>query len=246
MRKLKTFTLVALSLFTLTVKAQEATTIETENKEAFETTIAADIVSQFIWRGQDLGSISIQPTLGISYHGLSLTSWGSIGVNHSSDNKEIDLTLAYTKGRWNMGITDYWTTNGKDSEARYFKYDAHGTNHVFEANIGYNFGIASIQWFTIFAGNDGINDNGKRAYSSYLEAAVPFRFTGIDWLATAGVVPYATEYYETKGFAVTNLSLRATKSLQVTNSFSIPLFGELIANPRAQKAYLVFGFTLQP
>lgn len=29
-----------------------------------ETTIAADVVSQYIWRGQDLGNVSLQPTLG--------------------------------------------------------------------------------------------------------------------------------------------------------------------------------------
>ena len=31
-----------------------------------------------------------------------------------------------------------------------------------------------------------------------------------------------------------------------TDSFSIPVFGQIAANPCTQKAYLVFGFTLQP
>ena len=59
-------------------------------------------------------------------------------------------------------------------------------------------------------------------------------------------MPHATDTYVTDGFAVTNLSLRATKSIQVTNTFTIPLFGELVANPCSQRAYLVFGFTLEP
>ena len=31
------------------------------------TTVAADVVSSYIWRGQDCGSAAIQPTLGIGY-----------------------------------------------------------------------------------------------------------------------------------------------------------------------------------
>lgn len=217
-----------------------------QNEEKVETIISGDIVSSYIWRGQDLGSAAIQPTLGVGYKGLSLTAWGSYGLVNSDDVKELDLTLAYSFGGLNIGVTDYWFDAGLDPDNRYFKYDAHGTNHLFEANIGYDFGIASLQWFTNFAGNDGVNNDGKRAYSSYVEAAVPFKLSSIEWTATAGAVPFATTFYGTSGFAVTNLSLRATKEIKVTDTFSIPIFGQVTANPCSQKAYLVLGFTLQP
>lgn len=217
-----------------------------QNEEKVETIISGDIVSSYIWRGQDLGSAAIQPTLGVGYKGLSLTAWGSYGLVNSDDVKELDLTLAYSFGGLNIGVTDYWFDAGLDPDNRYFKYDAHGTNHLFEANIGYDFNIASLQWFTNFAGNDGVNNDGKRAYSSYVEAAVPFKLSSIEWTATAGAVPFATTFYGTSGFAVTNLSLRATKEIKVTDTFSIPIFGQVTANPCSQKAYLVLGFTLQP
>jgi hypothetical protein len=223
-----------------------ATGMSATAQDEIETTIAADLVSSYIWRGQDLGSAAIQPTLGVGYKGLSLTAWGSYGLVNTADTKEFDLTLAYTAGGFNIGITDYWFNVGLDPEARYFKYDAHGTNHVFEANIGYDFGFASLQWFTNFAGNDGVNKDGKRAYSSYAEVNVPFKLATVDWTATAGAVPFATDFYGTNGFAVTNLSLKATKDIKVTDSFSIPVFGQVVGNPCSQKAYLVFGFTLQP
>ena len=223
-----------------------ATGLSATAQESVETTVAADVVNQYIWRGQDLGNVALQPTLGVSYKGLSLTAWGSVGLTDSNDTKEFDLTLAYAVGGFNIGITDYWFNAGLDPEARYFMYEAHGTNHVFEANIGYDFGPASIQWYTNFAGNDGVNKDGKRAYSSYVEASVPFKLATVDWSATAGAVPFATDFYGTSGFAVTNLSLKATKDIKVTDSFSIPIFGQVTANPCTQKAYLVFGFTLQP
>ena len=222
-----------------------ATTLAQE-KEKVETTIAADVVSQYVWRGLEAGSVSLQPTLGIGYKGLSLSAWGSVGLTDPADTKEFDLTLSYTAGGFNIGITDYVFSAGGDPEGRYFMYEANNTNHVFEANIGYDFGVASIQWFTNFAGNDGLNKDGKRAYSSYVEATVPFTLATVDWSATAGAVPFATDFYGTTGFAVTNLSLKATKDIKVTDSFSIPVFGQVVANPCSQKAYLVFGFTLQP
>lgn len=212
-----------------------------------ETTISADFVSSYIWRGQDLGSTAIQPTLGVGYKGLSLTAWGSYGLVNKDDVKEFDLTLDYTIGGLSIGITDYWFSrmDGGDPDGRYFKYEARGTNHVFEGYIGYDFGVASLQWYTNFAGND-YKENGKRAYSSYVEASVPFQLVTVDWKATAGAVPYESRQYGTSGFAVTNLTLRATKGIKITDTFSIPIFGQLTANPCSQKAYLVFGFTLRP
>ena len=216
-------------------------------QDEIETTISGDVVSSYIWRGQDLGSAAVQPTLGVGYKGLSLSAWGSYGLVNTADTKEFDLTLAYTTGGFNIGVTDYWfDRGGLDPEGRYFKYDAHGTNHVFEANIGYDFGPLSLQWFTNFAGNDGTNKDDKRAYGSYVEVAVPFKLATVDWTATAGAVPWATTSYGTSGFAVTNLALKATKEIKVTDTFSIPVFGQVVGNPCSQKAYLVFGFTLQP
>jgi hypothetical protein len=213
-------------------------------QDEVEATISGDIVSSYIWRGQDLGNVSLQPTLGVGYKGLSLTAWGSVGLTDAADTKEFDLTLGYSAGGFNIGVTDYWFNAGLDPEDRYFMYDAHGTNHVFEATVGYDFGFASLQWYTNFAGNDGVNKDGNRAYSSYVEANIPFQLASVDWTATAGAVPFATDFYGTTGFAVTNLALKASKDIKITDSFSLPVFGQVVANPCAQKAYLVLGFTL--
>ena len=56
-------------------------------QEKIETDISADLVSGYIWRGQDLGNISIQPTLSLSYKGFSLSAWGTVGFE-GKDTKE--------------------------------------------------------------------------------------------------------------------------------------------------------------
>ena len=213
-------------------------------QDKVETTIAADVVNQYIWRGQSLGEVSLQPTLGIGYKGLSLTAWGSVGVSKPEDTKEFDLTLAYETGGFHIGVTDYWFNSPNE---KYFAYKAHETSHVFEANVGYDFGPVALNWYTNFAGNDGLNKDGDRAYSSYVEATAPFKLGGCDWAASIGAVPFATSFYgDANGFAVTNVSLKATKDLKITDSFSVPVFAQVAANPSTEKAYLVVGFTLQP
>ena len=225
-------------LFTAAVTAKAQDTLET--------TIGTDLVSQYVWRGQDLGGVSVQPTLGIGYKGLSLSAWGSAGLSNPADTREFDLTLAYTIGGFNIGVTDYWFNAGLDPLNRYFAYAADCTNHVFEANIGYDFGFASLQWYTNFAGNDGLTPDEKRAYSSYVEVSVPFVLGGVDWTAAAGAVPFATDFYGVEGFGVVNVALTASKDIRITDSFSIPVFAQVAANPYSRNAFFVFGITLQP
>ena len=216
----------------------------TNAQDKVEGTIASDFVNQYYWRGQDLGDVSIQPTLGIAYKGFSLSGWGNVGLSDKDDTKEFDLTASYAISGFHVGITDYWFNTPND---RYFEYAAHKTSHVFEGNIGYDFGPVALNWYTNFAGNDGLNKSGKRAYSSYVEATVPFEFASCNWTATVGAVPYATSFYsKANGFAVTNVAVKATKAIKITDSFSVPIFASIAANPSNQKAYLLFGFTLQP
>lgn len=208
-----------------------------------EATVGADLVSNYIWRGQDLGAAAIQPSVAVAYKGVSLSAWGSYGLVDRDDTKELDFTLAYSAGNFTIGITDYFCVRGGENcPTKYFLYDAHKTAHVFEANVGYDFGILSLNWFTNFAGSDGLNKSGNRAYSSYVEVGVPFTLGGIEWGFTLGAVPYATtSYADASGFAVTNVSLKASKEISITPSFSLPLFGAVTANPSTQCLYLTAG-----
>ena len=235
---MKKILIITAILFTAAVTARAQDTLETS--------IGTDLVSQYVWRGQDLGGVSVQPTLGLSYKGLSLSAWGSAGLSNPADTREFDLTLAYTIGGFNIGVTDYWFNAGLDPLNRYFAYAADCTNHVFEANVGYDFGFASLQWYTNFAGNDGLTPDEKCAYSSYVEVNVPFVLGGVDWTATAGAVPFATDFYGVEGFGVVNVALMASKDIRITDSFSIPVFAQVAANPYSKNAFFVFGITLQP
>lgn len=204
--------------------------------------IKADIVSSFVWRGQNFGQVSLQPELWGAWKGLCLSAWGSVGLSNKDDNHEIDLTLWYETGGLSFGVVDYWN-DGNDS--RYFYYKKDGTGHAFEGFVGYDFGLVGVSWQTIFAGNDYRNNNGKRGFRSYFELSAPFRFATLDWKGDVGLVPWKSDFYDVSTFSVTNLSLQSTKAITITKSFELPLFAKIVANPVSQKLYFVAGLTLK-
>ena len=95
------------------------------------------------------------------------------------------------------------------------------------------------------------DENGNQNYSSYVELNFPFTVKGVDLNATCGVLPYdagITTYGGdvNSGFAVTNVALKATKDIKITDSFSLPIFTQAIWNPRMEDAHLVLGISLRP
>lgn len=210
-------------------------------QEKIKAEVGADIVSGYIWRGQDLGNVSIQPSVSLGYQGFSLTGWGSVGID-KNDTKEFDLTLGYAIGGFSVSVTDYWFNGGEG----YFHYDSQHTAHVFEAQLGYDFGFIAANWYTNFAGNDGTDKKGERAYSSYFSLSAPFRLGGLRWTAEVGATPWTTTFYNngSTGFQVSTVSLSAEKELVLTDRYSLPLFARVIWNPATEGAYFVFGLSL--
>lgn len=198
--------------------------------------LGVDLVNQYIWRGQDLGNVSLQPTLGVSWKGLSLSAWGSVGITRAEDTKELDITLSYSTKGFTVGLTDYWFSNGS-----YFQYKSGKTTHIWEGFVGYDFKYFTATWYTNFAGDDGLNNSLNRAYSSYIELVAPFRLAKLDWEGSVGIVPWATTIYGTTGFACTNVGLKATKDFVIKEKYHLPIFVGLNANPDSGKMYLLCG-----
>ncbi len=232
------------------VKAQED-----DNQLKFN--VSADLVSSYVWRGMYQTGASIQPTLGLSIAGFSFTLWGSTDFdgNISSDgtaSKEIDMTATYTLGNsgLTLSIADLWWP-GQNS-GKYFNFKSHETDHHFEAGLAYILPVEkfplSLSWYTMFAGQDkNVTVNkGHQNYSSYVELNYPFNVKMVNLNVICGMVPYKAPQYNTNGFAVTNVSLKGSMDIKITNSFSVPIFAQAIWNPRMEDAHFVFGLTLRP
>jgi hypothetical protein len=222
-----------------------ATTAGVKAQDKLDASAGADVVSAYEWRGQDLGGAAAQPYAGLSYKGLTLGAWGSIGLDKSKNyTSELDFTFGYTSGKFSAAITDYYSLPKEDfGQEKYFQYGAHSTKHVYEATVGYNFGPLALAWNTNFAGADGVKSNGDRAYSSYFQATAPFKVGSIDFKAELGVSPWETTYYTNSSFAVVNIAVTATKQVKIAD-FTLPVYAKVGANPDTQRAFVVLGVTL--
>ena len=210
-------------------------------QEKVETSLSADLVSQYIWRGMHLGGVSVQPELDLGWKGLSLSVSGSVGLMKADEEHEIDASLSYTTGGLTLGVVDYWSDT---TDSPYFSYGSEDTSHVFEAFVGYDCGVLNATWQTNFAGSDGLNDKGQRAYSSYLELTAPFKLASCDWEASLGIVPWGTTYYDTTGFSVTNVGIKTMRDIKISDNFALPVFAQFIGNPTSKCAFFVFGISL--
>lgn len=211
--------------------------------------IGGDFVSSYIWRGSYQTGASMQPTLGFSVAGFSLTAWGSTDFRYQG-HKEVDITAAYTIKGFTVAVTDYsWSPNGS-GDYKYFNWQSHETCHYLEGSLAYVLPVEkfplSINWNTMFFGADK-KANGKTNYSTYVELAYPFSSErlGIDFTAAVGFTPWAAEIlYGTKGFDVCNVSIGAVKSIRFSDKFAMPVFTKLIFNPARNGVYFVVGLTI--
>lgn len=209
---------------------------KTTAQETVEVTVGGDLVSSYIWRGQNCAGVSIQPGISLSLKGFSLTAWGSVGFDNQ-ETKEFDFTLGYNIGGVSLALTDYWFDTH-----RYFDYSAHTTAHMFEVTAGYDFGPLALQWNTYFAGGDYTKEDGDRGYSTYIEASAPFTLKGIDFNAEIGCTPWEGLYSDK--FNVVNIGLKASKEIKITETFTLPVFTKMTFNPYTDNAYFAFGVSL--
>ena len=230
-------------------------------QDKVKTDFQVDLVSNHIWRGSDMGNVSVQPSAGISWKGLYANLWGSTGFS-DSDRDRIDFSIGYKAPFGvNIGAASRWKS-GVDYLDRYLYFKDKQTAHTFEGNIGYTCKWFSLQAYTMFWGND-YKLNGDRAYSTYIEASVPFHYQGINFLASVGGTPMESagwityietphilfdnmnDYLYADGPSVVSVSLRATKSYH-SGRLEIPVFMEGFVNPHTRKAGIVAGVTLRP
>ena len=215
-------------------------------QDKVEASAGVDLVSGYVWRGQDLGGVSLQPSASIAYKGFSLGAWGSVGIE-SSDTKEFDLILGYSTGGFSVSVTDYWyNVTGDGVTAKYFQYGAHNAanSHLFEAQIGYDFGPVAVNWYTNFAGDDGVDKDGDRAYSTYINASYNIACPAeITLTPSVGFTPWKG-MYDADGAAFTDIALKASKNTNITDHFSLPLFVQAIVSPSFDKTYLIAGLSI--
>ena len=162
--------------------------------------------------------------------------------------KEVDLSVGYSVRGFSVGVTDYWWGGQRLGDGRFAPYFKYGDTHYFEGTLAYEFGEKfplGISWSTMFAGADK-KENGDRAWSSYVELAYPFSVGSVELTAAAGAAPWAAPAWLPggyDGFQISNVSLKASRAIPVSEKYEIPLFVQLAVNPQLNYMNLVIGLS---
>ena len=210
--------------------------------------LSGDLVSSYVWRGFKNAGASVQPSLSASVACFTLGAWASTDIS-SAGSKEVDFYASYVISGLQFTVTDYWWDG--EGTHRYFSYphaeDAMG--HLLELGLGYTLPEAfplSLSWntFVLGKGNKKGGD-GDNSFSTYIEASYPFSVKNVDMKIAAGFTPWESSVYGTDGFKFTNILLGASKEVKITDSFSVPVFANIIANPAVEDIHFVFGITLK-
>lgn len=225
-------------------------TLSAQSDADIEAEISGDIVSSYVWRGFKQAGASVQPSLSFSLKGFTLGAWGSTDfTGNESGKKEVDFYASYSVAGLDLTVTDYWWDG--EGAYRYFSSPKEGNSgHLLETSIGYTFPEAfplSVSWNTFILGEGNKKANGDNSFSTYVEVAYPFSVKNIDFAISAGFLPWESAVYgaDMDGFKFTSLQLGASKEIKITDSFSVPIFANIIANPAVEDIHFVFGVTIK-
>jgi hypothetical protein len=213
----------------------------------------ADFVSRYIWRGLNVNdAVNIQPALTLSVSGFSVGFWGSYSFsNNSGDNtfgQEVDTWMGYNysfENGMSIGalVTDYYYPNTGIKWGNFNDYDdINGAgSHTIETGLllrGPNSFPISLSSFINVYNDAGSNTYFQVDYPATV-AEVPLNF----FVGASGGSEENPGYYGTQTFNVINVGVKATKSVKITEDYSLPVSVTFLINPRSEISYLVFGLT---
>ncbi len=100
-------------------------------------------------------------------------------------------------------------------------------------------------------GADGINAKGNAYHAKYLELGYSHTVSETDISVFMGAAlddpdeqNGAIGWYGNNSAGIINLGTKVSKTLKITDSFSLPVSTSLIFNPEAENIYVVFSISL--
>jgi hypothetical protein len=178
-----------------------------------ETTISADVVSRYVWRGTDFGNAAaVQPGIETAVGPITVGAWGSWSISpgpSDASGNECDLYASFTAGPVGITVTDYFfpAYAGVDSLTNI-------DMHIIEVS-----GSADVGPVSVLA---AANVSGDDDSSTYLELSYGAFSLGL-----------GNGAYSTDGkFAPVSIGVSASR-----DNFS----ASYIINPDQDTSFLVFG-----
>jgi hypothetical protein len=217
-------------LLTVVLTVIIGSTVAIKNTQAQELSPGVDLYSTYVWRGVAYSGPSIQPYVDFTAGNFTLGAWGSQGIDGivgggvaSNGFQEMDLYASYSFDfGLSLGVTDYYYPG-----SLYFD----GESHAFELNGGFSSGDFSIAANYIVNEAAGAGSAGGDMYFELGYGPV-FIGGGDGWHTSDG------------DFDIVNIGVSASKEIEITDSFSLPISGSVILNPHTEQLYILAGISL--
>ncbi len=184
-----------------------------------ETTISADVVSRYVWRGTDFGNAAaVQPGIETAVGPITVGAWGSWSISpgpSDASGNECDLYASFTAGPVGITVTDYFfpAYAGVDSLTNI-------DMHIIEVSGSADVGPVSVLAAANVSGD--FDDADESRNSAYLELTYGALSLGL-----------GNGVYSTDGeFAPVSIGVSASR-----DNFS----ASYIINPDQDTSFLVFG-----
>lgn len=208
---------------------------------------SATLTSRFIYRGLDLGSSpQIQPSISMRSGAFNLTLWGShpLAVTPDGDEyKEVKFWMNYTFDAGNLTVTPQ-LENHFDANSDLFDFDDATTTHVLQASVnvaGKGDVAPNVLLGYAFWGNEGLEP------TLYIETGVGFDAGDVS------LRPFLSTQYSEEGgfvdldyggnFVMSQLGISASRTLEVSETLSVPMSVLVAVNPKTERAFTAFSIS---
>lgn len=206
-------------LFQFSLQAQEA---------PFAITGSIDLVNQNVWRGCYQAGASLQPEAVVSFKNWEFSIWGT--TDFEVVEKEIDITVKYSRQNFNIGVTDYW----------FGKVDApYGNGHIPEVSFGYDFSKIPL---SLSFGSVVYGDN--KQFSPYAEIIFVPVWEELQMEFAMGVTPWGNVMLDTEHLAVTCLTAGISKVLNSSGTLPLEFYTNLTYSPEKDTVFWIAGISV--
>lgn len=213
-----------------------------------------EVVSNYNWRGTNVGGLSSQPWVEFSSYGFNIGAYGSVGSGtHDSINQfipELDLYLSYTSpdGHFTLGLTHYYYFDGPFFGMNYNKNEIGTSQSEISLSVfGHEEYPLEVGFAMMFGGGDYNSANGhsvsenetryKKLFSTYVYLKYTFEIEDFEIIPEIGLSPNASmyTYYDTKtgkhlNFAMNNISCTFNYGFWSSDVVSAYLTGNFFFN----------------
>ena len=187
----------------------------------------ADLVSSYVWRGTQFGSgAHIQPYMELGSGNFTAGVWGSFPTSANGGGNELDLYLGYDFGPVALTVTNY-------------TFPGEGGNYTDGEGL-FDGDYTELADSTSIMGVDFSAGYFTEVEALYVELGFS---TGAVDIAIGYGDDQANAWYADGGSGIVNMSFSGSKDIQISENYSLPVFGSFILNPEAETAFLVFGIS---